>query len=98
LTNMYQRMTVYAVLAIAIGYLLTSTVPTILTQPEDKMLTLGEEEMLTAPAPADSGAEGKEARALGEGQFWGELYQYGFLAVDVAIAVGVYMLARRRFG
>lgn len=98
MTNMYQKMTVYAVLAIAIGYLLISTVPAIITPPEEKMLTLGEEEMVTAPTPTEPGVEGEEARTLGEGLFWGEIYQYGFLAVDVAIAVGVYMLARRRFG
>lgn len=98
MTTMYQRMTVYAVLAIAIGYLLSSTVPAIITPPEEKMLALSEEEMVTATPSAEPGVEGKEAQPLGEGLFWGEIYQYGFLAVDVAIAVGVYMLARRRFG
>jgi hypothetical protein len=93
---MYQKMTVYAVLAIAIGYLLTSTVPAIITPPEEKMLALSEEGMVLTTPSAEPEVEGKEAQTF-EGQFWGEIYQYGFLAVDVAIAVGVYMLARRRF-
>ena len=98
MTTMYQKMTAYTVLAVALGYLLISTVPATLTPPEPEMLATGEEgEILSAPSP-DSSIRGPGPETSEEKSALNETFQYSALIIDLLIALGVYMVARRRFG
>ena len=95
---MYQKMTAYTVLAVALGYLLISAVPATLTPPEPEMLATGEEgEVFSAPSP-DSSIRGPEPESLEEKATMNEVFQYSALIIDLLIALGVYIVARRRFG
>ncbi len=99
MTTMYQKMTAYTVLAVALGYLLISAVPATLTPPEPEMLATGEEGEIFPRAPSpDSSIRGPEPEALEEKSALNEAFQYSVLIIDLLIALGVYMVARRRFG
>ncbi len=91
----------YAVLAVALGYLLTSVVPSALV-PETPPVFLesGEEPLIKEATPEsesevlgvpDLDAEGKEVVPSLD-----DALQYGYLVLDLFIALGIYFIARRR--
>ena len=126
--TMENKVLVYAVLAISLGYLLVSAVPSQLAPPMFGEPT-GDSELLKAPrpergeAPADSvaapatdpdgtfsgdaaevqgdasAAQSSSDKALAAGGGSGNLVisVFGTWSVNLAIALGVYFIARRRF-
>jgi hypothetical protein len=91
----------YAVLAVALGYLLTSVVPSALVPETPSVFLESGEEPLIREVPPESesevlgvpdlDAEGKEVvRSLDD------TLQYGYLVLDLFIALGIYFIARRR--
>ncbi|MCW3978866.1 MAG: hypothetical protein NWF12_03895 [Candidatus Bathyarchaeota archaeon] len=97
MTTMYQKMTVYTVLAVALGYLLISTVPSAITPLEGEMLATAEEdEIFSAPQP-EAGVREPDSLAAEEKSALNEAFQYSVLIIDLLIALGVYIVAKRRF-
>jgi hypothetical protein len=98
MTTMNQKMMVYTVLAIALGYFLTSAVPATLTPSEGEFLMRGEgDSILSAPQP-ESSIEEPELDIVQEKFAWNEAFQYSILVVDFLIAFGIYVVAKRRLG
>jgi len=106
------KATVYAVLAVALGYLLISIAPS-------RLADLGRPQALTAPAGEPSGFGVEEApksvegdrsqesaegvQSLGDaepglsaGGLWDGAYAVGMWMVDLMLALGVYLAVRRR--
>jgi hypothetical protein len=104
---MDSKIPVYTVLAVVLGVLLTSTLPASLT-PKQGPLFAAESEVeppvLKAPAEDEllgSRAEDERefATPLGgaETNLIDQAFQYSILVVDLLVALGVYVVARRRF-
>jgi len=97
MTTMYQKMTVYTVLAVALGYLLISTVPSAITPLEGEMLATTEEDMITSAPKPEAGIREPELFATEEKSALNEAFQYSVLIIDLLVALGVYIVAKRRF-
>ena len=94
--NMTQRPAVYAVVALAMGYLLMSTVPGLIEPPR-----MGDAQKLAKPGEGfnlDTSGEraGESSVSAGGGsqRDWGIMI--GLMLIDVGIALGVYIIARQR--
>jgi hypothetical protein len=93
--NMNSRMAIYIVLAIAMGYMIVSTVPTTLTPPESDALRAGtKDEPIMSAQPErevfESELQSKNATTMGINTF-----QIGIWVLDLLIALGAYFLAKR---
>lgn len=97
MTTMYQKMTVYTVLAVALGYLLISAVPSAIIPPEGEMLATVEEDMIRSAPQPEAGAREPESFAAEEKSALNEAFQYSVLIIDLLIALGVYFVAKRKF-
>ena len=97
MATMYQKMTAYTVLAVALGYLLISAVPSAITPPEGEMLATAEEDMIKSTPEPEAGVREPDSFATGEKSALNEVFQYSVLLIDLLVALGVYMVAKRRF-
>jgi hypothetical protein len=93
----------YAVLAIALGYLLTSVLPSALVPEMPPVLLENGEEPLIREATPESESEmlgeqdlGEEEQTLDVVRSVDDIFQYGYLVLDLFIALGIYFVARRR--
>jgi hypothetical protein len=93
----------YAVLAVALGYLLTSVVPSALVPETPPVFLESGEEPLIREAPPESESEvlgdqdlGEEGQSLDVVRSVDDVFQYGYLVLDLFIALGIYFIARRR--
>lgn len=102
---MDSKIPVYTVLAVVLGVLLTSTVPASLTPRQEPKFAV-ESEAPAIKAPAEDEVLGfrgdedlSESDSLGDGRvnIVDQAMQYSILVVDLFVAFGVYVLARRRF-
>lgn len=98
---MNTKVLTYAVLAVALGYLLTSVVPSALVPETPPVFLESGEEPLIREAPPESESEVLGDQDLGaEGQdvvrSVDDVFQYGYLVLDLFIALGIYFIARRR--
>ena len=109
---MESKLIVYMVLAISLGYIVMSTIPGQLTPPRFKVVQhetesintpnhdepkTSAEETLGADSTADSAREAAEESKAARGPLTGSFMVVGTLVLNLSIAFGVYMLARRRF-
>ena len=94
---MESKVAVYAVLAVALGYLLISVVP-------NRLVDLGgETPPIPAPAEEVYGFGDEERQAikgveprLSTGGMWDGAFALGIWMVDLLIALGVYLAVKRR--
>ena len=104
---MDNKIPIYTALAVVLGVLLTSAVPASLT-PKQEPLFMAETdtEAPAVKAPAEEGLLGSRADEdlTNEASVGGirtnpmdQALQYSILVVDLFIALGVYIVARRRF-
>ena len=103
---MESKSAVYAVLAVAIGYLLISVVPNRLEDlgggkppiraPAEEAFGLGDEESKSIES-AEEGLriESAEPR-FSTGGVWGGAYALGLWVVNLLIALGAYLVVKRR--
>lgn len=116
---MNSRAMVYAVFAVAVGYLLISAVPgelSLMVGPSVRAAggeeMLGGGELVTAPPPGgeppgtleeapemqgESADSTKSPTEAMRGAGWLDPTTYGYFFVDLLIALGVYMVAKRHF-
>lgn len=94
---MESKAAVYAVLAVALGYLLISVVPNRLVDLE------GETPPLPAPAEEVYGLDDEKRLAtkgvepqVSRGGVWGWAFAFGVWMVDLLIALGIYFAVKRR--
>lgn len=93
---MTSRAVVYAVLAVALGYLLISIIPATLIPHEKEILRPSDEKSPLAEAPGESTFKRSEETQIGKGVTWNEALKFSFLIIDLLIALGIYFIARRR--
>ena len=94
--NMNSRMTVYMVLAAALGYLLVSTVPATLMPPKMEFMRSPTEDEPVLGAKPEMEIQGSGAEYIGQPTIWDSISQIGIWFVDLLIAIGVYFIARRK--
>jgi hypothetical protein len=94
--NMNSKITVYMVVAVALGYLLVSTVPNTLMPPRMEELRSPTEDEQILGAKPKMEIQGSETKLLGQPTIWDSVSQIGFWLVDLLIAFGVYFIARRK--
>lgn len=94
---MNSKVVVYAVLAVALGYFLISTAPAIMTPPEREPTFAGDEGKPLLGAPEESDIRGPEDQPSKKNQIWNEAFQFSVWIINLFIALGVYMVAKRRF-
>lgn len=94
--NMNSKMTVYMVVAVALGYLLVSTVPNTLMPPRMEALRSPTEDEQILGAKPEMEVQESEAKLLSQPTIRDSVSQIGFWLVDLLIAFGVYFIARRR--
>ena len=105
--QMDSKIPVYTVLAVVLGVLLTSAVPASLTPRQEPLFMAGSEtEAPVMKAPAEDevlGSRGNEEMdsatpggSVRENPL-SQASQYSILVVDLFVALGVYIVARRRF-
>jgi len=101
--TMESKAVVYAVLAVALGYLLISAVPNqLVTLGGEKGLVTIEEETQRAP-PESLELSGEKAQTYGDLEtqppppkgLWREAAAIGVWIIDLLIALGAYFAARR---
>lgn len=95
--TMHTKITVYAVLAIALGYLLVSIVPGGLIPKGEEVLYADEGARLPQKDKQAAGIEDFEAPKTTKRGFWYEASQFSVWIINLMIALGVYFVARRRF-
>lgn len=93
---MYSKMVIYTLLAVALGYILIEAVPGGLVQ-EVEVLRAEEGKMPPQEDQEIAGVESFETPKTTERGLLYEVSQYGVWVVNVVIALGVYVVARRRF-
>jgi hypothetical protein len=105
---MRKKVTVYILLAITLGYVLTFVVPSTLLPKErhsfaliENSTTVEEEAPLDVEDPASTldtqGARSMAAEAIMDAQVSQGIWQYSAWIFDLLIALTVYFVARRRF-
>jgi hypothetical protein len=104
---MDSKIPVYTVLAVVLGVLLTSAVPASITPKQGPLFaTESEVEAPAWKAPAEDEILGSRADEEVMGAAPGgsagtnlldQASQYSILVVDLVVALGVYVIARRRF-
>jgi hypothetical protein len=94
--NMNAKMTMYMVVAVALGYLLVSTVPNTLMPPRMEVLRSPTEDEQILGAKPEMEIQGSEDKLQSQPTIWDSVSQIGFWFVDLLIAFGVYFIARRR--
>jgi len=94
--NMNSKMTVYMVVAVALGYLLVSTVPATLMPPRMEAMRSPTEDEPVLGAKPEMDIQESEAVLTGPPTVWDGVSQIGFWFLDLLIAFGVYFIAKRR--
>ena len=91
---MESKAIIYAVLAVALGYLLISVVPSRLAAvPEENLRSERGDAFSLAEAPPVAGSE---AQPPPESGIWSITQTLGVWIVDLMIALGVYLVVKRR--
>jgi len=90
---MESKAIIYAVLAVALGYLLISVVPSRLAAVPEENLRSEREAFSLAEAPPVAGSE---AQPPPESGIWSITQTLGVWIVDLMIALGVYLIVKRR--
>ena len=104
---MDSKIPVYTVLAVVLGVLLTSALPTSITPKQGPLFATESEveaPVMKAPAEdellgsrADEGLNFATPAGGARTNFFDQASQYSILVVDLVVALGVYVVARRRF-